>query len=143
MWLSSSTSTVPPRDRRRPRARVALPEDAVIAADPKIFWLRSASRRAVVADCKSIPYGGDVWDEYVARIEDLGGYCTAESDKFAGLTVADVDALRERYWVTHVLLRGRDPKVAAVPGHWRLAHRVEPRAHPSMTQGWVVFEILP
>jgi hypothetical protein len=119
-----------------------LPEDAVIAAPPGIFWLRAVSRRAVVADCKAIPYGGKPWQEYQARIEALGGRgCKPRSAEFAHLTPAAVESLQPRYGVTHVLLYPDDPKAAYARQHWRLVHQVGPRPFPFLERGWLVFEL--
>jgi hypothetical protein len=48
------------------------PPGAVVAARPDYVWLRLLSRRAVVVDCKSVPYGGPPWQEYNERLRALG-----------------------------------------------------------------------
>jgi hypothetical protein len=119
-----------------------VPETAVIAAPPEIFWLRLVARRAVVADCKSGPYGGALWEEYLRRLHALGDGCTNFGGAgFRGLPVAQVEALRERYGVTHVLLDGDDPKLAYARAHWRLVYETPPQSFPYMDHGWVVFDL--
>jgi hypothetical protein len=50
----------------------ALQPDDVLASDPSIPWIRILTRRAIVADCKGAPYGGEPWDEYIRRLKVLG-----------------------------------------------------------------------
>lgn len=119
-----------------------LPERAVVAAHPAIDWLRAVSRRAVVADCKAIPYGGRLWREYLARMAALGGTdCTLGPGAFATLTPADVEGLAGAYGVTHVLLFPSDPKLVYATQHWRLVWRMGPRDHPLLANGWMVFKL--
>ncbi|MDQ1501459.1 MAG: hypothetical protein QOI86_4799, partial [Actinomycetota bacterium] len=115
---------------------------AVIAADPAVYWLRAVSRRAVVAECKGIAFGGDAWTEDAARIEALGGWaCTPGPRRFAGVTLEGVEALHDRYGVTHVLLAGDDPKLPYAKAHWSLVVQTGPRAYPLMESGWWLFRI--
>ncbi|MEW6476354.1 MAG: hypothetical protein AB1679_29180, partial [Actinomycetota bacterium] len=115
---------------------------AVIAADPAIYWLRAVSRRAVVADCKGIAFGGAAWAEDNARMEALGGWaCTPGLRRFAGVTADAVEALAGRYGVTHVLLAGNDPKREYAETHWDLVLETEPQAYPLMEFGWSLFRL--
>jgi hypothetical protein len=50
----------------------ALRQDDVLASDPSIPWIRILTRRAIVADCKGVPYGGAPWHEYTRRLRALG-----------------------------------------------------------------------
>ena len=50
----------------------ALQPTDVLASDPSIPWIRILTRRAIVADCKGTPYGGDPWNEYIRRLKVLG-----------------------------------------------------------------------
>ncbi len=126
------------------RAAVAIgrtvPETGVIAAPPEIHWLRLLSRRAVVADCKAGPYGGAAWHEYKRRLEALGG-CGRPSPRFRGLSVDQIEGLRAKYGVTHVLLYGDDPKVGYARSHWRAVYDAGPQDSLYMQHGWTLFEL--
>lgn len=56
-----------------------VPVGEIILAPPQSFTFRLVTGRAVIADCKNIPYGGNAWKEWNQRITDLGG-----KDKCAG-----------------------------------------------------------
>ena len=123
-----------------------VPAGSVIAADPRISWLRRASRRAVVAECKGIAFGGVAWAENTRRIGDLGGWeaCTGpRQDGFPTLSPADVEALTTRYGSTHALLTGDDPKLGHARANWALVRHFPPRPAPLMDQGWWLFELPP
>jgi hypothetical protein len=137
-------------DRADARVAAALaigrvvPPGSVIAADPRISWLRRASRRAVIAECKGIAFGGTAWAENTRRIGDLGGWpaCMgAQGGGFRALTPAGVEALVARYGATHVLLTGDDPKLAHARGNWTLVLELPPRPSALMEQGWSLFEL--
>lgn len=49
-------------------------EGEVLVAPPRFEWVKLITQRAVIADCKDVPYGGDAWDQWQQRLEDLGGY---------------------------------------------------------------------
>jgi hypothetical protein len=124
----------------------AVPAGSVIAADPRISWLRRVSRRAVVAECKGIAFGGAGWTENTRRMADLGGWggCFgAQGEGFRTLSSADVEALTTRYGSTHVLLTGDDPKLAHARAHWTLVREFPPRPSGLMEQGWWLFELPP
>ena len=55
----------------RSMSKALMPND-VLAADPSIPWLRLLTRRAIVADCKGAPYGGNPWNEFTRRLRALG-----------------------------------------------------------------------
>jgi hypothetical protein len=120
----------------------ATPPGSVIAADPAVYWLRAVSRRAVVAECKGIAFGGAAWTEDAARIDALGGWaCTPGPRRFADVTPAAIDALHDRYGVTDVLLAGNDPKLAYATSHWRPVFQAPPAHYPLMESGWWLFDI--
>lgn len=99
----------------------ATPPGSIIAASPAHEWLRIASRRAIVADCKAVPYGGDPWREYQDRIAALGGRDCVGSTAFGALTLSDLVSLRQRFGVTHALLARDDPKRTTAPeAGWRV-----------------------
>jgi hypothetical protein len=136
-------------DRSLPSVRAALaikaivPDDGVIAAPPQLYWLRSISQRSVVADCKAVPYGGVLWQEYMDRMAALGGTCHGRESGFGNLTPAAVEALRGRYGVTHVLLYDNDPKVAYARAHWREVFEA-PAAHfEFFERGLLLFDMGP
>ncbi|MFE4470801.1 DUF6798 domain-containing protein [Leifsonia sp. NPDC056824] len=53
--------------------RAAVPAGAVIVSSPRDEWTKLVTQRAVVADCKDVPYGGAPWREWKRRIGQLGG----------------------------------------------------------------------
>ena len=55
----------------RSMSTVLQPND-VLASDPSIPWIRILTRRAIVVDCKGVPYGGEPWNEYIRRLGVLG-----------------------------------------------------------------------
>lgn len=93
--------------------RDATPPGSVVAAAPSADWLRFFSRRAVIADCKAVPYGGVPWDQYQERIAALGGRNCGTDANFAALPLESLEDLAERFDATHALLSAQDPKVAA------------------------------
>lgn len=54
--------------------RSSVPEGEVLVASPRFEWVKLVTQRAVIADCKDVPYGGEAWDQWQERLEDLGGY---------------------------------------------------------------------
>jgi hypothetical protein len=85
--------------------RNSIPTGAVIAADPRMTWLRLDSRRAVVVDCKYAPYGGPALQEYRQRMSSLGGWtraCTGES--FQTLSSRELDSFARRYGADFILM---------------------------------------
>lgn len=134
-------------DRGLPTVRAALaikksvPDSAIIAAPPDMYWLRAISQRSVVADCKAVPYGGAPWDEYMRRMEALGGNCRGRAHGWRSLTADDVEALRGRYGVTHVLLYDDDPKVDYARNHWRPVFRAEAEDVVFFEHGFVLYDV--
>lgn len=99
----------------------AIPVGSIIASPPSINWLRYASRRAIVLDCKAVPYGGRSWEEFKDRMEHLGGWQCNSTGTRTSLTLGDVADLHDRYGATHFLTGEDDPKFhdAKVAG-WEL-----------------------
>jgi len=54
--------------------RAVVPSGDVIIASPRDEWVKLVTQRAVVVDCKDVPYGGEPWREWQKRIKDLGGF---------------------------------------------------------------------
>ncbi|WP_158864959.1 DUF6798 domain-containing protein [Leifsonia sp. AG29] len=55
------------------QVRAAVPAGKVIVSSPRNEWTKLVTQRAVVVDCKDVPYGGKPWREWKKRIGDLGG----------------------------------------------------------------------
>ena len=102
------------------RIHELTPTGAVIAARPDIAWLRLMSRRAVIVDCKSVPYGGQPWHEYNERLAALGVPRPLEcgADGFSRLTPEQLIGLRSRYGATYVLLDPSDEAYDYADSHW-------------------------
>jgi len=135
-------------DRSLPTVRAALaiketvPDTAIIAAPPDMFWLRAISERSVVADCKAVPYGGPMWDEYMARMRDLGGNCEGRATGYQALSPEAVELLRSRYGVTHVLLHDNDPKVAYARAHWHQVFQAPAENFEFFEHGLLLFDTM-
>lgn len=110
------------------RIEESTPPGSVIAARPGLSWLRALSRRAVVTDCKAVPYGGQPWQEHMERIEALGGWENCKGvDVFASLSLDDVEDLGDRFGATHMLIGESDPKyLSAADAGWRLVDEFPP-----------------
>jgi hypothetical protein len=84
-----------------------------IAADPTWTWVRLASKRAVIVDCKYLPYGGPPLEEFESRLESIGGYeeiCGGSS--FSTLKPKKIDAWAEEYSADYLLLEKRDKRIS-------------------------------
>lgn len=100
-----------PRVSGARRVESATPVGSIVAAPPTMTWLRAVSRRAVIVDCKSVPYGGTPWREYKERIRSLGGWGNCRgSNSYSLLTIKDMEQLVDRYGATHALVSESDPK---------------------------------
>jgi hypothetical protein len=118
-----------------------VPEGSVIAAPPSLSVV-TISQRADIADCKRVPYGGSLWQEYNERMAALGGrQCDSALGGFGALTPADIEGLRGRYGATHVLLLGDDPKLAYARVNWHLVGQAPPVDERLLETGWWVFEL--
>lgn len=54
--------------------RDAVPTGEIIIASPRTEWVKLVTQRAVVVDCKDVPYGGEAWTQWNDRLDDLGGW---------------------------------------------------------------------
>lgn len=89
----------------------ATPVGSIVAAPPIMTWLRGVSRRAVIVDCKSVPYGGEPWRQYKERIEALGGWANCHGgNPYEQLTLDDMRSLTGRFGATHMIVTATDPK---------------------------------
>jgi hypothetical protein len=97
--------------------------------------LRMVTKRAIVADCKYGPYGGDPWHEYKARMDALGGFgqCFG-APNYGDLSGAAVAAAARTYGADYVLLRSDDAArlQALTDAAWQV------RVRPLNQQGYVV-----
>lgn len=50
-----------------------VPSGDIILSDSRAQSVRLVTGRAVIADCKTVPYGGKAWRDWNERIDDLGG----------------------------------------------------------------------
>lgn len=73
-----------------------VPSGEIILAPPLSHTIRLATGRAVIADCKTVPYGGNAWREWKERISDFGGIeqCThpwlADFSTYSGEELNDI-----------------------------------------------------
>ncbi len=135
-------------DRSLPSVRAGLairaivPDSGIIAAPPDLDWVRAISHRSVIADCKAVPYGGAPWDEYMQRMQALGGTCEdGRAYGWRNLTPEAVEALRGRYGVTHALLYDNDPKVAYAREHWRPVFQAPAEDFELFEHGFVLYDV--
>ncbi len=105
------------------RVEELTPPGSVIAARPDFTWLRLMSRRAVVVDCKSVPYGGEPWQQYNERLRALGVPTPLEcgTGGFHQLRPDQLLALGDRFGATHVLLEPGDAALDYAQQHWESA----------------------
>lgn len=121
--------------------RSSLPAGSVVATAPGRLE-PTIAERAVIADCKRVPYGGRLWRQYRERLSALGGGCIGNASGFADLSAADVLALRDRYGATHVLLEGADPKLGYALERWALRwHRVDADRTAAPAGGLWLFQL--
>lgn len=115
-------STTDPRVFGAQQVTEATPVGSVVAAPPIMTWLRAVSKRAVVVDCKSVPYGGVPWQQYKERMESLGGWDNCRGNNtYWLLTLTDIQNLADKYGVTHMLTVEGDPKYTqAADAGWEL-----------------------
>jgi hypothetical protein len=103
------------------QVREHVPVGDTIIASPGLFGLRLATRRAVIAEWKTHPFGGPALHEWEARIQDLGGY-DGTATSLRRLTLEQLESLSEKYSARFVILDSGDAKLAAASERWvRLA----------------------
>ncbi|KJQ53667.1 DUF6798 domain-containing protein [Microbacterium sp. SA39] len=74
-------------------AERAVPAGESIVASPQQVWIKFVSERAVIADCKNVPYGGEPWAQWKKRLAELGGYEQCLEPRAPGYSELSVDAL--------------------------------------------------
>ena len=98
----------------------ATPPGSVIVVRPDYAWFRLLSRRALVVDCKGVPYGGEPWQEYNERLAALGVSTPLECSNagFVAMDLDDIGDVAERYGGTHVFLEPDDRAYEDAEDEW-------------------------
>ena len=113
----------------------SLGSNDVLATDPSIPWLRPFTRRAIVVDCKGIPYGGNPWYEYVRRLEALGVSRPDQCVGYKQLSLQQILRLPTEVGATTILLLPDDAAYTeareTLPIRWT-GNQVNP---------WIIFEL--
>lgn len=89
-----------------------VPSGSTIVANPSWTWVRLASKRAVIVDCKYIPYGGVPLTQFENRLDEIGGYdevCSGNS--FDALTPQEIDSWASRFNGKYLLLSKSDKRI--------------------------------
>lgn len=86
-----------------------VPAGEVLLHSPNAQYIRLATKRADIADCKNVPYGGEPYAEWKERIDDLGGWSTQCRNGFSvvpfnDLTAEELDRTAEKYGVTYMVI---------------------------------------
>lgn len=84
-----------------------VPPGEVILVPPLSHTVRLVSGRAIVADCKNVPYGGEAWQQWKQRLTDLGGIeqCLAPSlSTFGDFSAEHLDELAAKYGADYLVL---------------------------------------
>ena len=115
----------------------ALLKNDVLASDPSIPWIRPLTRRAIVADCKGVPYGGKAWDEYLRRLALLGVDAPNVCVGFKTLSLEKLLTLPKSVGATTVLLMPDD--VAYKDAKEKLTVRWSSGGQAP----WIIFELPP
>lgn len=87
--------------------RAEVPSGEVVVASPRAEWVKLVTQRAVIADCKDVPYGGEAWTEWQARLESLGGMaqCVAPGPLlYDSLNGDDLIAIADEYGADHIFV---------------------------------------
>lgn len=95
------------------QVREVVPEGEVIVASPRFEWVKLVTQRAVVADCKDVPYGGAAWDEWQTRLEALGGYkqCVAPGPLlYDDLSPEELVSVADRFQSDYIAVNPTHPE---------------------------------
>lgn len=95
--------------------REVVPVGEVVIASPHVVWFKLATHRAVVADCKNVPYGGTAWTEWKKRLDDLGGedQCRGGAE-YETLSAEELVAIADKYESDFISIGATVPE--EVPG---------------------------
>ncbi len=89
-----------------------IPSGETIAMDPKRNWVRLSTERAVVVDCKYVPYGGPALLEYRKRLDQLGGFGnTCGLKGFSELKPIEVSEFAQKFDANYLLLTASDVRL--------------------------------
>jgi hypothetical protein len=88
-------------------AKQSVAPGELIVAPPAVSYIGMITERPVIATCKHVPYGGQPWDEWKSRINDLGGLeancnVVAELAAYTTLTADELVALADKYDSDHI-----------------------------------------
>ncbi|MEN2741882.1 DUF6798 domain-containing protein [Microbacterium sp. X-17] len=89
-----------------------VPVGEQLVAPPMSSWVKLATERGVVADCKDVPYGGTAWKQWNERLTDLGGVLQCVGDhpaQFGALDGPQLVALADKYKSHYIVLDGSAP----------------------------------
>lgn len=94
-WGAAVEEIVPPRE--------------LILHSPNAPYIRLASKRGNIGDCKSVPYGGQPYAEWKEHIDDLGGWEVQcrwpfPGQPFSDLSAAELDAVADEYDLSFMVL---------------------------------------
>ena len=84
-----------------------VPVGSIMLAPPGSHPIRQVTGRATIVDCKNVPYGGDAWTEWRARIADLGGYKQCLDPRlgtFTEFSAVTLDRISEKYGAKYMML---------------------------------------
>lgn len=82
------------------QAEKLVPAGETIVASPQLVWIKFVSERAVIADCKNVPYGGEPWTQWKQRLDEMGGWeqcIDITAPGFNTLDAEDLIDLADRY----------------------------------------------
>jgi hypothetical protein len=84
-----------------------VPSGQIILTPPLATSVRIATGRAIIVDCKTVPYGGVAWKQWKERINALGGseQCTHPYlSTFDLFTAVDLDRVAKKYGANFMVL---------------------------------------
>lgn len=115
----------------------ALTASDVLASDPSLPWIRPFTRRAIVVDCKGVPYGGAPWNEYIRRLKALGVNKPNDCAGYKTLSMKKILALRDSVGATTILLMPGDAAYEEAKGILNV------RWSSGGQSPWIIFELPP
>ena len=107
-----------------------VPTGAVLLAPPQIDQMAMATRRAVVVSCRNGPHDGQSWQEFMERMNAIGGIdqCTfaGRGSSYGNLSPADLAAAAGRFGASYVVVEQDQlwRREALVDAGWKVV--VEP-----------------
>lgn len=84
-----------------------VPSGESLLAPPLANYVRAATYRGVIADCKNVPYGGEPWQQWQERLTDLGGtkQCIpANAGFYNSMTPISIDRVADKYGVSYMVV---------------------------------------